>query len=322
MVKTNFKEFNIKESPFHEEYDGKKEPFNVRIEPNAKKLLTKHFDEIYEKDGLSIGIRNIIYDYLDKLCLKKKIFNHLEAVMLIPKSDDIDVMESQSQIISVINIKSDFNKNFNHYRRFGAEMDAVYGLSFFNEDNFHYVMEMFKNTIDSCVYNTSKEDLKSFDSFKQRQAELYPDLDLDDCYFIRFPLNNLMDNVNQGKSVHYKSWKNNHLGGYILTDVIQNSSKFLLIDWYYLSEISSQIRVDFQFVPEDYFMDNFIMDSYLFDVTVNDDFYIGDERIFYAFNSYFDGDYTKTQLKKLKEELLSRLSRVDESLNMLEDIKD
>ena len=320
MVKTNFKGFNTKESPFHEEYGGRKEQISVRMENDAIQFLIKHLEEVYGKDGKSIGIRQILYDYLDKLCLNKRIFNHLEAVMLLPKTDDLDDLESQSQIIAIINTKSDFLMNFNHIRGFGEDMDAIYEMSDFNEVNFHYVLEMFKNTIDSCVYMTSKEDFESFESFKQKQAEIYPDLDLDDCYFVRFPLNNLMDNANQGKSVHYKSWKNNHLGGFILADALHDRFNFLLIDWYFLSEISSEIRVDFQFVQENYLTETLMMDSYYFDVKVNNSFYMDDKTVFYAFSPYFDKNYRENQLKELKNKLISQLEFIDKMLNFEEEI--
>ena len=313
MVKINFKQFQIKESPFHEEYGGKGKPINVRLESDALKLLEGHFKDVYDKDAMTKGIRSIIYDYLDRICLKKRVFHHLEAVMIIPKTDDIDKIETQSQIIAVINTESDFNNNFNHNKGFYADSGAIFELKEFNWLNFNYTLEMFKNTIDSCVYKTSKEDFKSFDSFKQKQAEIYPDLDLDDCYFVRFPLNNYMDNINYGKSVHYKSWKNNHLGGYVLTDAIPDLKKFLLIDWYYLSEISSQIQIDFQFVPEDFFVDC-ALESSDFDSKHDYSFYDGDDDILKSMASYFDGDYRQSYLKNLEAELTLRLSFVRDLL--------
>lgn len=306
MAKDNFKEFNIRDSPFHEEYNIKtgKNLGGVKIHPDKYNLLKKHFEGIYEKEAMTKGIRMIIDDYLDRLCLTKGIFNHLEAVMLIPKTDDIEDLEAQSQIIAIINTKSDFNKNYNHIHHFKDWTGIVFELHPFNKVKFGYVLEIFKNTIDSCVYNTSKEDMESFESFKQRQAELYPDLDIDDCYFVRFPLNNHMDNIHHGAAFHYNSWKNNHLGGYIFIDVLEGkkSEKFFIIDWFYLSEISSKIRADFQFIPKDLFMDNVRNSSSPELDSDKEDF------IMLQLKSYFDGEYMKEYLDKIEKNILFKFS--------------
>ena len=307
MAKVKFKQFNTKKSPYHDEYNGTKKPINVRLENDAIKLLDKHFKDIYEKDGMSNGIRSIIYDYLDRLCLKKQTFKHLEAVMLIPKGDN-DEMEEKSQIIAVINTESDLNNIFNHDQRF-YENKAIFELKNFNEGNFNYVFEMFRNSIDSCVYDTSKEDLKSFQSFKLKQAQLYPDLNLDDCYFIRFPLNNYLDNVHHGKAVHFKSWKNNHLGAYVFVDPLENIKRFVLIDWYYLSEISSQIVIDFQFAPEEFFIDC-TMEANDFDFKHGDFLSDDDGNIYDALGEAFDDDFQQNKLKLMEADLEYKLNAV------------
>lgn len=311
MAKEHFKEFNIKESPFHEEYGGKKEPMGmVRIHNDKIKLLKKHFNSVYGKGGMTIGVERIIDDYMDRLCLKKGIFNHMEVVMLIPKSDDIDDLQAYSEIIGLINTESDFNKNFNHTQKF-KDSGVIYELRTFERKGFHYVLEMFKNSIDSCAFKTSKEDLESFESFKQRQAELYPDLDMNNCYFVRFPLNNYMDNFNHGKSVHYKSWKNNHLGGYVLVSAFENEEKFLLVDWYYISEILSQIRIDFQFVPKHYFMET-IMSAHRFDDKSDNEFYHDEDKriISEELNVSFDKEYMDSFLEGIENDLIARLGLV------------
>ena len=49
--------------------------------------------------------------------------------------------------------------------------ELTYELKEFNQGNFYQVLEMLKNTKESCLFKTKKEDLKSFETFKARQSE-------------------------------------------------------------------------------------------------------------------------------------------------------
>ena len=248
----DFKSFFAKESPFHDEYvkdyTGNKPNLpTFRINKYMLEDLENHF----KKSNMTWtdGMTQMIHEYLDRICLERRTFNHLEVIMLIPKSDSIDEMESKSKIIAYINSNTDFKEYYEH-KAFEGEYNILFELMPFDELNFP--MNILRETKDSCVINTSKEDCESFEKFKDSQKELYDDIDLDDCYFVRFPLNNYLDVKNENGYAH-GLFNMEHLGLYVFHDPIvrlNNPDDELkincLIDWHYLADIS-KIEFDYTF---------------------------------------------------------------------------
>ena len=304
MAEINYKVFEVENSPFREEYHGRKMPLNVRLEEDARKLLKEHFEGIYgkrkEDEAMTKGMTKLCHDYLETLCLERKNFNHLEAIMLIPKTIDLDELDSKSEIIAFINTKYDFENFYHHVRSFEGNYELTYELKEFNQGNFYQVLEMLKNTKESCLFKTKKEDLKSFETFKAKQNELYPRLDLDDCYFVRFPLNNFMDNQKDGVNHHYKIWKNNHMGALVFHFLNENIELLLLIDWYYLAEVRQEVKIDFQFAPENFFVES-LMES-------------GDDKLIEALDGVMAQDFRQRKLKEMKSEYSRRLNIIDKLL--------
>ena len=305
MAKIKYKIFEVENSPFKEDYHGRKMPLNVRLEEDARKLLKEHFEGIYGKrkkdEAMTKGMTKLCHDYLETLCIERKNYNHLEVIMLIPKSIELEELDDKSQIIAFINTKYDFENLHHHVRRFEGDYELTYELKEFNEGNFYYELEMLKNTKESCIFKTKKEDLKSFQLFKSRQAELYPDLDLDDCYFVRFPLNNFMDNQKEGVNHHYKIWKNNHLGAFVFHYLNDNVELLLLIDWYYLAEVRQEVKIDYQFVPEDFFVES-LMES-------------GDDKIIEALDGVIAQDFRQRKLMAMKSEYERRLDIINKFIS-------
>ncbi len=250
----DFKSFFARESPFHDEYvkDYKGDSPNLptfRINKNMLSDLENHFknSNMTWTEGMSL----IIHEYLDRVCRQRRTFNHLEVIMLIPKTDNIDELVNKSKIISFINTETDFNEYYQH-KAFDGEYNLVYELKPFDELNFP--LNIIRETKDSCVINTSKENCDSFEKFKASQKELYSDfkddkgndrsLDVDDCYFVRFPINNYLDSYKNGE-YHHGIFDKDHLGIYFFHDPfikLNNPDRerklICIIDWHYLYDIS------------------------------------------------------------------------------------
>jgi len=301
-MRTHFQRFNAKESPFHKEYNEKGTKNNpkldVRLSIKAQKDLKKHFEELYgTKDGaFSKGIQMICHDYLDKLCFEKKIFEHLEVIMLIPKSDNLKVLDVKSHIIAFVNHDVDFNEHYISSHREGEDYLA-YDLMDFKEMNFP--MNLLKETVDSNVIFTPKEYLNSFNNFKQRQKELYQDLDIDDCYFVRFPLNNYLDEYIDGQ-FHHRTFKGNHIGLILLEDIIADRKIFMIVDWFYESDFTKTISIDYQFAEGEELLD-----------WIKNDYDEEDSAMVRsAFKRFHDNEYRQSRLKLLEESLIEKLEIV------------
>lgn len=319
----SFNGFYAKESPFHKEYDkpnGNSPNINVRVNKNMKDALRNHFEEIYDESPMTKGVNKILHEYMDSICLERKTFNHIEVIMLIPKIDIedrtdksiIDEFSNRSKLIAYYNTKTDFNDYYEH-KGFDGEYNLVYELKEFNELNFP--LNIIRETKDSCVINTSKDDCDSFEKFKSRQKELYSDLhdnegidrslDLDDCYFVRFPINNYLD-VKQNGQYNHKFLLKDHIGVYVFNDPlikINNPSidlKLLcFIDWHYLSDIN-RMEFDFDFY-DGVGLVNWIQNRY--DDEDSEDLI---NAIYYA----IDDDFTKLRLKLIEDDLLEKLEIV------------
>ena len=314
-----FNSFHVKESPFHKEYDKKDGGLkgnDFRIDPQAKKDLEDNFIKIFgKKKAWSKGMRMLCHEYLDRLCLQRQTFNHLEFIMLIPKTDDIDELVNKSKIIAYINTKTDFNEYYEH-KGFDGEYNLVYELRPFDE--FSFPLNIIRETKDSCVINTSKEDCDSFDRFKASQKKLYSDLqddegndrslDLDDCYFVRFPLNNYIDSFKNGEYSHDSFYKD-HMGLYVFHDPFVKINKgkdyerkiFFVIDWHYLSDIS-KIEWNFAFGEKEGIL-NWIHQYR----DENEEDY---DKLIQALDYAFSDEYSQMRLSQVENELLEKLEIV------------
>lgn len=309
----DFRTLPMNKSPFHDEKlsDG-----------NLDKRKTVRFTN-YEFDRLntyfenndmefSQGIRSLCYDKLDTICNERKTFNNLEVIMLIPKvnKDKIDlsdvesavkeyyhILDTYSEIIAVINTECDFKRDFNHLRKFNDDYNLVYEAKEFNQKNFP--MHILQNTKESKVYRTNQSTLNSFHSFKDRQSELYPNLNVDDCYFVRFPLNNYLDEFRSGQFQQIV-FSNYHEGAFVF-EIEIGLKYYCFIDWSYFRDTDS-ISFEFCFSSQDDFS--------------NEIFKSTDVKLIKAAFHVVNGEYGKERLKVIKSELLSQIETIDE---MLED---
>ena len=239
----------MNKSPFHENVkDGKSKSISFRLPIEAHDKLMKYFEANYDYNAKTKGMNELCFKKLDMICDERKSFNNLECFMLIPKyTNDIDKLSIASQIIAIVNTDCDFIEGFNHQHSFNDEYKIDYTMQDFTIENFP--MEVIANTKNSCVYRTNKKDLNSFHTFKNRQSELYHDgrfdevedilnLNVDDCYFVRFPLNNYLDVYRDGQ-YQIKSFNDFHQGLYAFYDLEAHSYLYCIIEWSYSQEMNS-----------------------------------------------------------------------------------
>jgi len=281
MSNDGLKIFSMNKSPFHDEtlsaetLDKRK---TVRFTNEEYNQLNKYFEE--NNLEFSEGIRSLCYAKLDTICNERKTFPNLEVIMLIPKmslpypkDENVDVegfaenyfeiLIEASQIIAIINTDIDFRSGFNHSNAFNDEVNYKldYELKDFKAENFP--MEIIQNTNESHVYRTNEGDLNDFDSFKDRQKELYShkfiakddfsNLNVDDCYFVRFPLNNYLDEFRSGQ-FQQKLYSNYHEGVYVFEAVNGLIKYYCFINWYYSNE-GNNISFEIYFSDEKQFLD-------------------------------------------------------------------
>jgi len=308
-MQDSFKGFQMKQSPYHIDRSSKKQHLSFRIEEKAVEDLKKHFKTTSD-DVLSEGLRKLCFKELDNLCLERKTFNNLECFMLIPKTDDVDMLNNKSQVIAVVNTETDFKESYKHTTPFNDDYNLSYELIDFKREYFINEMKILQNTRESCVFNTSMNDLRHFETFRDRQKKLYDDdneifnLNVDDCYFVRFPLNNYLDSFIEGQFQH-EAYRENHIGVYVLNDVVRNRKLFVLIDWYYLSEYEVQLQIDIDFAS---------LGKISHHVNNSDD-----DKLMEAMKEAMSDKLMKDRLIDLKEKLERNLLVIDDMIDRCED---
>lgn len=308
QMQESFKGFQMKQSPYHIDRASKKVKPSFRIEEKAVNDLEKHF----KKQGLNFseGMRNLCFKELDNLCLDRKTYNNLECFMLIPKTDDVFMLNNKSQVIAIVNTEADFKETYNHKRPFNDDYNLTYDLIDFEGKYIIDDLKILQNTKDSCVYNTSMNDLRVFDLFRDRQRELYDDvgenfdLNVDDCYFVRFPLNNYLDELIEGQYQH-KEYKENHIGVYVLHDVVRERKLFLLTNFYYLSEYEIQMQIDIELADERKFVQNILQSK--------------DDKLIEAMKEALSDKHRKNKLLELKQRMERNLLVINDMIDRCED---
>lgn len=304
----SFKGFNMKQSPYYINRNSKKELVTFRLDKKAIHDLKKHFKSSND-DYFSKGMRNLCFKELNNLCLEKKVFNNLECFMLIPKTEDVFELNNKSQVIAIVNTKTDFKENYNHKTPFKEEYNLTYELHDFKRDYFANDMKILQNTKESCVYNTNINDLRHFELFRDRQKRLYDgdneifDLNVDDCYFVRFPINNYLDRFFEGQ-FQYDEYKESHRGVYVLHDIVRDRKLFLLINWYYLSE-QFKIQIDITFIKKEEIIE------YIFQSE--------DDQLIEAFNFSLSDKHKKEYLTELKNDYERKIKAINDIIDKCED---
>ena len=260
-----------------------------------------------EENNLTKAFNDIALEKLDIICRERKSYQDLNIMMLIPKTDDIDELNKKGEIIGFFNIDdiSDLNQDL----LVRDESDDTIRII----DNLHsHSLESYYNIIKyinpSC-FRFDMNDVSSFDDFKIRLNKAYPNIELDNSYFIQIELNNYFDIFRDGEFQSYLL-NNTHIGAYAFIDYrinndgeSNNRKLYCIIKWSYTSNI---LNIDFDFVDEISFNSNLKIDN----VRDNEDIRI---EVGYIVN----GEDRKRALLQTRDEILSMKDRMENTLSSI-----
>lgn len=258
----NYQVLRMNKSPFYKESHHIKYKKGVKqIKPNFKISPTAYNDlmRYFKANGLNEtdGFRQMVWDKLAMINTfnQRRVFNNLELIMLLPKTDDRTELEDKSRIIALYNTDCDFKEGFNHRKGFDKSFNYQYDLRPFGEGFFREEMNIINSTKDSPVPQVSQGDLSRWETFFQRLDDLNKEegwnLNLRNCYFVRCPLNNFLDVKRDGQYQSDLNSKNNHDGIYVFDDFKRRL--YCIINWSYSGE-SENIGFNLEFLNPNEFL--------------------------------------------------------------------
>jgi len=242
----DFQDLRMNKSPFYKDsHHGKykhgnpQEKVSFYIPKTAYNDLMKYF----KSNGLNLtdGFNQMVSDNLAMINTSRRtVFNNIEFIMLIPKSASVIEMTEKARVIALYNTDCDFTDDFNYQYGFDSKFNYQYDLRTFGEGFFRKEMRIINSTKESPVMNVNKGDLENWNSFYSRLNELNRiekwDLNLDNCYFVRCPLNNYLD-INRDGQFQSPTYDGKHEGIYIFNDLQRRL--FCLVNWSYSHENQS-----------------------------------------------------------------------------------
>ena len=240
----------INQSPFYKEehHEGKSDgKFDIRI----TKKLQKDLEHYFEANGLNRtdGIKQIIYEKVETInTFERTCFYNVELIMLLPKTSNLEELNDKSEIIALYNTKSDFDESYEYNDGFDDHFRILFDMKLFCEDFFP--LEHLQMMKESMIFRVGFPEMMDWDSFSGKLGQLYSDLDMENCYFIRFPLNNYMDVERQGQFQHPK-YMGKHHGLYIF-DEFGFRRFYMILEWRYNGD--NLISLDYQFISIRQFM--------------------------------------------------------------------
>lgn len=255
----------MNKSPFykkshHDSYKhgNPKIPKSIRIPKDAHDDLMAYYNGI-GIDEISEVLNQLICEKLEMINTfkRRKVFNNIELIMLIPKTDDRIELEDKSRIIALYNTDEDFIDGFNHLKRFPTKFNYQYDMKPFGESFFRSEMNIINNTKESPVYRVNKRDLSRWESLSQRLESISReeewDLNVRDCYFVRCPLNNFLDVKREGQYQSNLNHRGDHDGIYVF-DLLNARRLYCIINWNYSLE-NGNIGFNIEFLNQRQFME-------------------------------------------------------------------
>lgn len=238
------KSLKMEQTPFHQidkfkETKGKRKSVRTDIAPEDYKLIEDFINQREKDFNTSTFVRELLLDFFNNHAFEQKYFNNLIAVLLMPQSVDPDELNDKCQVIGLLHDQDyffetgTFHGEVNHTHNF----KFIFTLKEFNQENyrtFFFHFSAFNKLDENIFFNVDKSIQHDFDKVKARLSELYQDIDLDDAYFVAFPLNNYLDVLEDGV-YRSKTSEFEHEGVIALLEDF-NEGVFAHIEWNYLED--------------------------------------------------------------------------------------
>lgn len=248
-------QFSMTQSPFYKNrnLNGKTQSISFRIPIEVHDDLKEYFGGLHDENPITNGLKDFSINILNHVCSERKIFSKLNLVLLIPKTDDINELNEKTEIIGFFNDDIDYVKSLNTENYIGdiPDYEIRYDLAPFEEKySFvsHFIVEVIQNTKIGSFYRIHNPSITSYGLLKEKLSELYPNLDLDECYIVLTHLNNYFDEFRNGQ-YQSKEYNNYHDGAYVFTDYDAKRKLYCCISWIYSSDFEN-ITFDIKFIKE------------------------------------------------------------------------
>ena len=274
--------FTIDKSPFKFErnYNAKNISKSFRLPEDVYNEIMKYYDSIHgESNNLTKAFNSIAIEKLDNICRERKSFQDLNILMLIPESDDVEVLNKESKIIGFFTIDdvSKLNQELLVRDESDDEIMIKHNLARSTIKESYDIIQF----INPKCFDFNMNDVSSFDDFKIRLNKAYPRIDLSKAYIVQVELNNYFDIYRDGEFQSYML-NNLHMGAYVFFDyelegdIARNRKLYCFIRWNYNSNV---LNIDFNFVSNAHFFNSFKEDDKVDNKAINDEinFILNDE---------------------------------------------
>lgn len=247
-------QFSMVQSPFYKNrnLNGKTQSISFRIPIEVHDDLMEYFGGLHDENPITNGLKDFSINILNHVCNERKIFSKLNLVLLIPKTDDIKELNEKTEIIGFFNDDLDYVKSLNTENYIGdiPDYEIQYDLSPFEDNSFvgHFIVKVIQNTKIGSFYRINNPSITSYEILKDKLSDLYPNLDLDECYIVLTHLNNYFDEFRNGQ-YQSKEYNNYHDGAYVFTDYNEKRKLYCCISWIYSSDFEN-ITFDIKFMGE------------------------------------------------------------------------
>ena len=240
-------EFKFISSPFTKKRkdDKKVATISFRVPKDIKKDVTSYFNSKYDDKPLTSGMNDLIMDMLNKICFNRKSFLNLFYFMLIPKTTNVDELNEYSKIIGFVDVVEEdkFNKMNHSYLKKG------------NKYRLGVKAVPLKDVPPNRFYRDSKNyfkldltNIKTNSDVLKEIRKVYPDVDVNNTYFLFCHLNNVLDVFREGQ-YQDNTINNAHNGANIVYNETDDFNTFFIYKWEYLHELHT-LELDLKFYNE------------------------------------------------------------------------
>ena len=251
MTKTTLK---MERSPFYVERDEKtnvKTRKNVRtdVSPEVYQDIETYIKQRGDDFNMSRFVKELVMDFLNSNTIEQKFFRNLNAILLLPKTQDPDELQEKCKIVGFID-GNDWLEITLLNIFYGGGLDYplthnfIYTLREFDSYNYNNFLHYFNrlyNYNDTIFFNIDEETQQDFDKVKARLSELYQDIDIDNAYFVMFTFNNYLDVLHDGV-YRCKTSDLEHEGVIVLLEDFYEGV-FARVKWSYLQgELSFSLK--------------------------------------------------------------------------------
>lgn len=247
--------FGIKQSPFKQIDEFKKASrdervlMSVGISPEDHEIIGKYIRQRDPDFDNAKFLKELMLNFINNTAMDKRCFDDIYILLLLPKTQDPEEIEDKSEIVGAIQfqeetyqsrmLKDSFMVHNEHYKN---SFNFIFNLRDFNEDNYNYFLP-FDDIEERAFFCVDENIQHDFIKTKVRLSEVYFELDLDNCYFTVFSLNNYFDVMREGQYVsEYSSYY--HEGALVLLDLLNDLKLYLSMNWSFnKGEIELELEV-------------------------------------------------------------------------------